>query len=296
MTSPPSFDLQSHSTYSDGSLTPAQVVAAAAAAGVRLLALTDHDTVDGVDEALAAAAAESSAIRVIPAVEISARDANNGDLHICGYLINPHDAQLAHQLRESRLERQHRAERMCDALRALGWQVDRDELESRRRAGEAIGRPHLAAAVVNDPANRARLERERLRDPSAFLEAYLIEGRPAFRERQAPSVTRVIELIHGAGGIAIWAHPFWDLADDQSVLDTLTRFKELGLDGVEAFYITHTRAQVQLLARSCAELDLISTGSSDFHGPAHRRFNRFRAFATYGLTPQLGRLQETTAS
>jgi predicted metal-dependent phosphoesterase TrpH len=88
--------------------------------------------------------------------------------------------------------------------------------------------------------------------------------------------------------VAVWAHPFWDLASDREVLDTIDRFRALGIDGVEAFYITHDRDQTARLARRCDELGLLSTGSADFHGPGNPQFNRFLAFHTYGLEPNLG--------
>ncbi len=93
---------------------------------------------------------------------------------------------------------------------------------------------------MGHPANAARLREEQLEEPSAFLVAYLIEGRPAFSARQAPSVAEAIELIHGAGGVAVWAHPFWDFSDDDRGLSALESFIGFGLDGVEAFYVTHT--------------------------------------------------------
>jgi len=286
--SAPTFELQSHSIYSDGELTPTEVVAAAARAGVELLALTDHDSVEGVSEAQAAAA--DHGIRLVAAVEISTIDAGNQDLHVCGYMVDPASAALGEQLRRSRGDREGRAQRMAAALDELGWQLDREALAGRVQSGGTIGRPHLAQAVVAHPDNAARLEREGLTDPSAFLEAYLIEGRPAFRRRTAPDVADAIELIHRAGGLAVWAHPFWDIAADTAVLETLDRFAASGLDGVEAFYVTHTRAQTELLVARCSELGLLTTGSSDFHGPMHRKFNRFRAFDTYGLSAELGPL------
>ena len=86
----------------------------------------------------------------------------------------------------------------------------------------------------------------------------------------------------------MWAHPFWDIADPGAVLEAIDRFRGWGLDGVECFYATHTREQAELLADRCAALGLLSTGSSDFHGPAHKLFSRFRAFSTYGREPALG--------
>jgi 3',5'-nucleoside bisphosphate phosphatase len=285
---PPTFEFQSHSVHSDGELHAGEVVAAAADAGVECLSLTDHDSTEGVEEALAAA--EGLGIRLVTGVEISVLDPAGQDLHVCGYMIDPADPPLIAQLERSRGDREHRAQRMADALTDLGFVVDQSFLRDRVAQGKTVGRPHLANAVTRDPANRERLADEGLEDPTAFLVAYLIEGRPAYREREAPSIDQAIDLIHGAGGLAVWAHPFWDIEADTGVRETLERFSALGLDGVEAFYVTHTREQTERLVAWCAELELLTTGSSDFHGPHHRQFNRFRAFETYGLEPNLGPL------
>jgi predicted metal-dependent phosphoesterase TrpH len=285
---PPTFDLQSHSVHSDGALAPREVVAAAAAAGVELLALSDHDSTAGVPEAAQAAA--QCGIGLVPASEITALFEGRQDLHVLGYLIDERDPTLVRSLEDSRADREHRAQAMADALKELGFELDESALAQRAQQGKSIGRPHLAQAVVSRPANRQRLEAAGLLDPTAFLVEYLIEGRPAFRPRSAPTVEAAIELIHGAGGVAVWAHPFWDVDEPQAVLDAIDRFRRAGLDGVEAFYVTHTQAQTQLLVARCAELGLLSTGSSDFHGPQHHTFSRFRAFDTYGLAPVLGPL------
>ncbi len=282
----PTFDLQSHSRHSDGELEPAQVVRLAAQAGVRLLALSDHDTTAGVDEALCAGA--ELGLRVVPAAELSAVDPAGEDLHILGYGIDHRDARLSERLATFRADRERRAERMALALRELGYELDERPLQARREAGAPIGRPHLAQAVVGCPANARRLAEEGLQEPSAFLVAYLIEGRPAFRGREVPIVTEAIATIHDAGGLAVWAHPFWDVAEPAEVLATIDRFAREGLDGVEAFYITHTEEQTLLLADRCEELGLLSTGSSDFHGPHHRQFSRFLAHELYGRAPRLG--------
>jgi predicted metal-dependent phosphoesterase TrpH len=151
-----------------------------------------------------------------------------------------------------------------------------------------IGRPHLAQAAFNHPDNAARIEDEQLQDFGKLLEAYLIPGAPAYRRRTTPTVQEAIEAIHEAGGVAVWAHPFWDVEADTAVLTTIDRFQQQGLDGVEAFYITHTREQTLLLADACAQRALLTTGSADFHGPDHPRFHAFRAFALHGRTPDLG--------
>ena len=282
----PRFDLQSHSVYSDGSLSPAEVVAAAAGAGVEILALTDHDAVSGVAEAQAAA--QVAGIRLVSAVEITAAFGERRDLHVLGYGVDAASPELEAALAHSRSDRERRADRMADALRGLGFSLDEELLAARVAAGQAVGRPHLAQAVVSHAENRDRLAELGLLSATDFLVAYLIEGTPAFSPREAPSVAEVIALIHAAGGVAVWAHPFWDVPEAREVLGMIDEFRGWGLDGVEAFYVTYTEEQTRLLWERCAQDGLITTGSSDFHGPGHATFSRFRAFETYGLEPALG--------
>ena len=288
----PRFDLQSHSTHSDGALEPAEVVRLAGEAGVELLALSDHDTVSGVSEALEAG--ERHGVRVVPAVEISAVDdgaAGAGaarELHILGYCIDHSGELLSERLTSFLADREQRTMRMAAALKELGLELDERELEARRARGQPIGRPHLAEAVLAQPANAPRLEDEGIDDVGSLIRGYLIEGRPAFRLRQTPTVEEAVQAIHDAGGVAVWAHPFWDVSDPAEALAGIDRFRALEIDGVEAFYVTHTREQTELLAARCEELGLLSTGSADFHGPENRLFSRFLAFDTYGLEPNLG--------
>ena len=283
------FDLQSHSTHSDGALEAAEVVERAARAGVELLALSDHDTVSGVTEALRAG--ERYGVRVVPAVEISAIDAGGEtprELHILGYNIDHIDPTLTARLAEFLADREQRTLRMAAALEELGFELDRAQLQERVAAGKPIGRPHLAEAVLAAPANAARLQDEQIDDIGSLIKGYLIEGKPAFRLRETPTVAQAVAAIHEAGGVAVWAHPFWDIPDPGEVLATIDRFVALGIDGVEAFYVTHTREQTELLARRCEELDLLSTGSADFHGPDNRLFSKFLAFELYGYEANLG--------
>jgi len=286
----PDFDLQSHSTVSDGTLTPREVVARAAAAGVKLLALSDHDAVDGVDEAQAAA--REHGVGLVPAAELSALDDDYEDFHILGYAIDHHQPAFTQALDEFRADRNARGARMAQALEESGFALDRAPLDARAADGLPIGRPHLAQAVLDHPANAQRLAAEQLDSVGAVIEAYLIPGAPAYRRRTTPTVPEAIALIHGAGGVAVWAHPFWDLATDEEVLATLERFAAAGLNGVEAFYITHDERQTRLLHTRARELGLLTTGSADFHGPEHAQFHSFRAFATYGLQPDLGLLAD----
>ncbi|RKQ92950.1 hypothetical protein C8N24_2806 [Solirubrobacter pauli] len=266
----PTFDLQSHSTYSDGTLAPAEVVERAREAGVQLLALTDHDTVDGVDEALSAA----GDMRLIPAVELSSVHGTYEDLHILGYGIDHTDATFRATLADFRQDRIRRILAMAEKLREAGFTIDPKRLEH-----EAPGRPHLAAALLED--NDLDLSKNEV------FARYLVPGTPTYVGRSRPTMRQAIDVIHAAGGLAVWAHPYWDVEEAEAAL---REFAGYGLDGVEAFYITHDEAQTRQLHALARELGLITTGSADFHGPTHDHFNRFRAFSLHGLEPDLGRL------
>ncbi len=288
----PRFDLQSHSTHSDGALPAAEVVQRAAAAGVELLALSDHDTVSGVSEAIAEG--ERVGVRVVSAVEISAVDAGSPvprELHILGYCIDHTGEVMNERLAAFLADREKRTLRMRDALREVDFDLDEAEIEARVAEGKPIGRPHLAGAVLRAPANAERLRQEKIDDIGSLIRGYLIEGKPAFRLRETPTVAEAVEAIHDADGVAIWAHPFWDISDPDEVLATIDRFQALGMDGVEAFYITHTRENTELIASRCAELGLLTTGSADFHGPENRQFSQFMAFDTFGIEPKLGPIE-----
>jgi len=277
----PTFDLQAHSTRSDGALEPAEVVARAAAAGVELLALTDHDTVAGIPEALTAA--QRHGVALSPAAELSAVHGGYEDLHVLGYALDHADAGLEAALEDFRADRGRRVRAMADSLRELGFELDDAAL-----AREAVGRPHLADAVLSHPANAGRLRAEGIGGRDALFPAYLVPGAPAYVPRSRPTVPAAIAVIHAAGGVAVWAHPFWDVDDPAEALATLDAFVADGLDGVEAFYVTHTEEQTRLLYEATSARGLLATGSSDFHSPEHERFDGFRNFELYGLEPRLG--------
>jgi predicted metal-dependent phosphoesterase TrpH len=275
----PRFDLQSHSTRSDGLLAPADVVDKAAADGVELLALTDHDTVAGVGEALAAA--ELHGIALSPAAELSAVYGGHEDLHVVGYELDHEDANLLAALEDFRGDRARRIAAMADRLRELGF-----ELDDERLARDAVGRPHLADAVLAHPANAIRLRAEGIDGRDALFPAYLVPGAPAYVPRSRPTVAEAIAVIHAAGGVAVWAHPFWDIEAPEEALAALAAFAAEGLDGVEAFYPSHGPEQARLLYDAARGRGLLATGSSDFHG--REPFEGFRGFETYGMEPMLG--------
>ena len=257
-------ELQSHSTVSDGQLPPAEVVARAAEAGVTTLALTDHDAIAGVAEA--ARAAEEHSIELVPAIEMSCVHPFAEDLHICGYWIDL--GAIAAACERAQHERVTRAGEIVEKLRAEGFDLHLEDAV--REAGDAIsiGRPHIARAAGATG------------DLGPFFEEYLVPGAKAFVPRSWPTAEQAVGLIHDAGGVAVLAHPYWDISAPHEV-DELIR--ALDVDGVETYYPTHSKEQTAHLLELCGELGLIPTASSDYHGPTHRTFSEFGAYDTYGL-------------
>ena len=181
--------------------------------------MTDHDTIDGVPEARAAAARHGIALS--PAAELSAVHGAHEDLHILGYELDDADEDLKATLHDFRGDRARRIGEMADRLRELGFELDDSPLEARRQAGKPIGRPHLADAVLAHPANAQRLADEGIDGRDALFPPYLIPGAAAYVARSRPTVAQAIEVIHAAGGVAVWAHPFWDLDRIDEALATL---------------------------------------------------------------------------
>jgi 3',5'-nucleoside bisphosphate phosphatase len=256
-------ELQAHSTVSDGELEPEEVVAAAAAAGVTALALTDHDAVAGVPEA--AAAAERAGLAFVRAVEMSSVHELAEELHVLGYGIDV-DA-LAPSCARAQEERVGRAAEIVERLNAAGVPVALEAVVAEAGDAASIGRPHIARAAGAT-------------DMSAFFERYLVPGAEAFVPRRWPTVEESVALIRDAGGVAVLAHPFWDL-DEPRVVEELVMAG--GFDGVECFYPTHTEEETRFLVELCDRRGLLATGSSDFHGPSHKTFSRFGAYRTFGL-------------
>jgi len=257
-------ELQSHSTVSDGQLAPGEVVEKAAEAGVTTLALTDHDAIAGVAEA--AEAAERLGIELVPAIEMSCVHEYAEDLHVCGYWVDL--GRIAPACERAQHERVTRAGEIVDKLRAEGFDLHLEDAV--REAGDAlsIGRPHIARAAGATG------------DLGPFFEEYLVPGAKAFVPRRWPTAEQAIELIHAAGGVAVIAHPYWDISAPLEVDDLI---RSLGADGVETFYPSHSEEQTAHLLELCEELGLVPTGSSDYHGPTHKTFAAFGAYDTYGL-------------
>ena len=240
-------DLHTHSTASDGSRRPTEVVAAARAAGLAALALTDHDTVAGLDEAAAAAA--QVGLRLVPGVELSAVEGDSETL-ILGLHISER-AGLEQQLVLIREMRLNRAARMVERLNALGMPVTMEAV-LREAAGGAVGRPHVARALI--AGGWATDFRE-------VFDRYLGNNKAAYVPKERLALEDAIALIHRAGGLAVLAHPGPHLTRDR-----LASLAALGLDGVEVLHPSHSWDDSQRLDAMAGELNLVRSGGSDWHG------------------------------
>lgn len=243
-------DLHAHTTASDGVLSPAAVVDAAVAAGLSTLAITDHDTTAGV--APARAAAEGSDLDIVAGIEISTRHGNR-EVHLLGLFIDPEGDSLAELKRCQRSWRRERAVVMVERAQKKGLRIDLEQVD--RIAGDApIGRPHLAEAVLRSGAVSTMQE--------AFDRHFGI-GRSCFVPKRMVETTAAIAAVHGAGGVAVVAHPASSRVRE-------TRLRDLaaaGLDGVEIRHPRHSAQQIDALGGLCARLGLLPSGGSDFHGP-----------------------------
>ena len=141
--------------------------------------------------------------------------------------------------------------------------------------------------MLAHPANAERLREEGIDGRNELFPPYLVPGAPAYVARSRPTVSEAIDVIHAAGGLAVWAHPFWDVDSADEALATLREFAGAGLDGVEAL-LRHPHRGADARAARGGRDGLLTTGSADFHGPEHERFNAFRAFELHGLEPELG--------
>ncbi len=249
-------DLHTHTTASDGSLAPAELIQAAAAAGLAAVAVTDHDITAGLAPALAAGTALD--IEVVPGVEVSA-EYKPGQMHILGLFIDPQSVALNGWLAEVLDGRNGRNVKIVARLLELGVEITLDEVEA-EAGGGAVGRPHIAQVLLDNGAVSSRQE--------AF-DRYLARGAAAYFDRPRATPVRTIENIHAGGGLAVLAHCNSLGANDAAELEQAIRgLKDQGLDGLEIRHPSFSperQATVEAIAR---KLDLLPSGGSDFHGKA----------------------------
>jgi predicted metal-dependent phosphoesterase TrpH len=243
-------DLHTHSTFSDGILSPTELIDLAYRRGVRIMALTDHDTIEGLPEALAAAARHPD-LTLIPGVEIST-DIPGSEVHIVGHFIDWQDEGFQRRLQHMRESRLGRARKMVDKLTALGKPISWERVQSFASEG-AIGRPHIARALV---------EAGHVATFNEAFDLYLSRNGPAYVERERLTPTHVVEMIVAVNGLPTLAHP----RELDQLEELLSQLKTAGLIGMEVYYQDYTEEEVEGLRAVAERFALIPLGGSDYHG------------------------------
>ena len=251
-------DLHIHSTFSDGSKAPEDIVVECKRLGLKAIALTDHDNMAGAPAFLDACREEG--ITGIPGVEISAaldEDlGNDSTLHILGYGLDSQNSQVRELLGRVLDGRAWRNDQIMIKLDDLGVGLDWDEVEACAEE-DVIGRPHIAKAMV---------DRDYVSTAQEAFDRYLAKGAPAYVDRYRLFPEEAIQMIADAGGLTFFAHPFTWISDEKRLERELAFFKEKGLAGIEAWHSDHTEEQVVGLLRIAKRLDLMISGGSDYHG------------------------------
>lgn len=248
-------DLHAHTAVSDGTDSPADLIRQAAGAGLDVVAITDHDTVDGWDAVVPAA--EAYGVTVVRGAEISTRSPAGHSIHLLGYLFDPAEAALTAELAQIRADRVPRLQRMVDGVRAMGSQITWEQVVARAGGATAVGRPHLADALVAAGEAASRED--------AFSRWIGVSG-PAYVAKRAPQTTDAIRLIRGAGGVPVIAHPWSRGRTGGMSPDEIAALASAGLAGLEVDHVDHDPAARSELRDIAAGLGLIATGSSDYHG------------------------------
>lgn len=248
-------DLHCHSTFSDGACAPAALLRLAEARNLSAIALTDHDTVDGIEPFLTAG--RTSPVEAIPGVEVACRGEGSLVMHIVGLWVNHRHPDLLALLSAARNGREQRNVAMVERLRGLGCPVELDDVRA-VAGGGVLGRPHFAQVLVRQ--GHCRNQRD------AFTQ-YLGRGKPAYVSRTLPPVEDVLAVLGAAGAASVWAHPLTSKAvTGAKLLRVADRLRGLGLDAIEVFYPDHTEHQTRTATEYARRLGLLISGGSDFHG------------------------------
>jgi 3',5'-nucleoside bisphosphate phosphatase len=255
-------DLHCHTTASDGLLSPTELVRVADSSGVDVIAVTDHDTVAGIAEAVEVGRGQG--VRVVAGIEFSTRQSDRGT-HVLGYFLDPSNEPLVRALVSMRDDRADRARSMVEKLNELGYELSFDEVRA-QAGGDVVARPHVARALV------ARGYISAVRD--AFTAELIADGGRAYVGRPEITPFQAIDLIRGAGGVAVVAHPGvrHHAGDTAEASETLIRkLAEHGLAGLEVHHPDHSPLAREHIIELAERYDLIQTGGSDFHGEPGRQ-------------------------
>jgi len=246
---PGGVDLHSHTTASDGALSPRELVKLAARHGVRVLALTDHDSVSGLPEAIEEAARHG--VEIVPGLEINC-DVPGAEVHVLGYCVDWQAEWFESFLTEQRAERTARVHRIVERLAELGLPLTADEVFAICKEGSP-GRPHVAQAMIN---------RGYVKSVREAFDRYLRADGPANVPRRRLTPVDAVAVIRRAHGVPVFAHP--GLANRDALIPELV---EAGLGGIETYYPEHSAGQIEAYRALCRAHDLVATGGSDYHGP-----------------------------
>jgi predicted metal-dependent phosphoesterase TrpH len=248
------FDLHLHTTASDGTMSPAELVRYASKKGVQVIAITDHDTIEGLSEGIEEG--NKLGLEVIPGVELSA-DASKGTMHLLGYYIDPASPVLGDKLKVLQQARMERNLKIVERLRTQGISIELSEVKAAPEHGQ-IGRPHFAYTMV---------KKGYVQNIQDAFDRYLGKGRPAYVEKFRFSPQEAMHVIRKAGGITVLAHPFTLKQPEQVDFEALIReLKEKGLDGIEVYYPEHSEGQKRLYRDVAKKYGLVISAGSDFHG------------------------------
>ena len=246
-------DLHSHSIFSDGSSTPEELVELAEQGGLAALALTDHDTTDGLPRFLAAG--DNSSVETVAGIELSA-EFGAVTFHILGYFFDPANEALQTALKWVREGRTERNVQILEKLNRLGYNLTHDDI--RKHAGDdLVGRPHFAAALI---------EKGHFKHKDKIFQQLLGKGKAAYVDRQRLTPETCVELICKAGGVAVIAHPGQMKLTARSLRRLVKQLKNHGLGGIEVWHPIHKPYQMASYLRICEDFNLVATGGSDFHG------------------------------
>jgi len=243
-------DLHIHTTASDGRFSPSEIVQQAQSNGMEIIAITDHDALEGIWEALQAAEAYPW-LTIIPGVEINT-DVPNGEVHILGYFIDYLNKELQDVLRKLRSSRVERAKKMVDKLKRLNVNIDMERVQQIAGNG-TIGRPHIAEAI---------LEKKYISNFKEAFTRYIGRGGPAYVEREKITPVEAVKLVIRAGGLPVFGHPL--TCENPEAMSS--ELKPAGLAGMEVYYNGYTEKDINTLLKIAKKYDLIPTGGSDYHG------------------------------
>lgn len=256
-------DLHAHTTASDGTFSPRELVAHAKELGLSAVAVSDHDTFFGWRDALEAG--EELGVQVVPAIELSVAD-EHGKFHLLGFFpfrTDLNETELGAQISELQRERDERNTRIYENLKRLGVPVEAQRVREIAGGGAQIGRPHIATAMI---------ERGYATSVQDAFNKYLDNNGPAYSAKKALTPAQAVKLIHDAGGVAVWAHPTRSPSERAEVLDfsrgeaLLQLWRDWGLDGLETFYGAYSPEEAAWTRAMSEKYDLLGTGGSDFHG------------------------------